>query len=169
MSRNNNDFNEWANVSLMNDEDIDYSLIPEAVLQELALGNEFYIATSALVELWMRESSTSASIAWEILSTSHGDRYLQSTALGVLSNTDKEKTLNYISEKGADCDLLILNKMMKLMVDNSLDLVPTSTIIQTIIERLKNLRDEQELIEPDVQRDFMQLYNVSPPVARIEA
>lgn len=56
MSHNDNNFNEWANVSLMNDEDIDYTLIPEAVLQELALGNELYIATSALVELWMRES-----------------------------------------------------------------------------------------------------------------
>ncbi|NEO92922.1 MAG: hypothetical protein F6K56_22905 [Moorea sp. SIO3G5] len=163
MNHNHNNFQEWNNVSIMNDEDIDYSVIPEAVLQELALDNELYIATSALVELWMRESSAVAPIAWEILSTSHGDRYLQATALGVLFNADKEKALNYMSEKVTDCDPLLLNEMMKLIIDSPSDFVPssTSTIFQTIIERFKNLRDEQELIEPDVQQDFMQLYNAS--------
>ncbi|NET62052.1 MAG: hypothetical protein F6K47_39845 [Symploca sp. SIO2E6] len=163
MNRNNNDLQEWNNLSLMNDEDIDYTVIPEAVLQELALGNELYIATSALVELWMRESSAVATIAGKILSTSHGDCYLQATALDVLFSADKEQALNYMSEKVADCEPLLLNEMMTLMIENPSDFVPssTSTIFQTIIERLKNLRDEQEWIEPDVQQDFMQLYHVS--------
>ncbi|NES18312.1 MAG: hypothetical protein F6K41_05125 [Symploca sp. SIO3E6] len=154
---------EWNNLSLMNDEDIDYSIIPEALLQELALGNELYIATSALVELWMRENSAVARIAWEILSTSHGDLYLQATALSALFSTDKEKALHYMSEKVVDCEPLLLNEIMKLIIDSPSDFVPSSTskIFQTTIERLTNLRNEQGFIEPDVQQELIQLYNAS--------
>jgi len=163
MNHNNNDLHEWNNLSLMNDEDIDYSIIPEAVLQELALGNELYIATSALVELWMRENSVVAPIAWKILSTSHGDLYLQATALSALFSVDKEKALNYMSEKVVDCEPLLLNEIMKLIIDSPSYFFPSSTskLFQRTIERLKNLRNEQGLIEPEVQQDFMQIYNVS--------
>jgi len=163
MDHHNNDLPEWNNLSLMNDEDIDYSIIPEALLQELALGNELYIATSALVELWMRENSEVGPIAWEILSTSHGDLYLQATALSALFSTDKEKALNYMSKKVVDCEPLLLNEIMKLMIDSPSDFLLSSTyrILQTTVERLTNLKDEQAFIEPEVKQDFMQIYNAS--------
>lgn len=153
------DSNEWANLTLMNDEDIDYRALPEDVLKTLPLGSELYIATSALVELWMRESSVAAPIAWEILSTSHGDRYLQATALTILFDIDREKAVNYMTERVQDCDPFVLNKMMKLLVENPTDFIPGSVIIRIILERLKNLDDEQELVDPDVKDSFFKRYS----------
>ena len=151
---------EWANLSLMNDEDIDYSLLPEDVLKKLALGNEFYIATSALMELWVRESSATAPLAWEILSNSHGDRYLQATALRVLFRTNKEKALDYMIRQAQECDIFVLNEMMQLIVENPSDFTWAydSSVVRIIFEQLKKLEDEQELIDKEVRDSFLKLY-----------
>ncbi|GAA6615893.1 hypothetical protein [Scytonema sp. NUACC26] len=72
------------NIDFMTDDDIDYGSLSEDVLKQLALGDELFIATSALVELRLRKSDMAAMVAWEILSNSLGDKYLQATALSVL-------------------------------------------------------------------------------------
>lgn len=65
---------------ILTDEDINYSSLSVDILKGLALGDELFIATSALGELSRKNSSVAASTAWEILSNSRGDCYLQAAA-----------------------------------------------------------------------------------------
>ncbi len=58
------------------------------------LGDELFIATSAFGELASRNSSLATNMAWEILSNSQGDRYLQATALETLFQGNRELALD---------------------------------------------------------------------------
>ena len=150
---------EWENLTLMTDQDIDYRLIPERILQKLPLGSELYIATSALVELHVRDSNATAALAWAILATSHGDRYLWATALGVLFAVSRPRALTYIREQAPNCDSYLLNTIMELMLENE----PVfrrvhASVIQTVLGRLSQLGGETDCLEPDVKNRFLALY-----------
>lgn len=84
---------------MMNADDIDYSNLSEDMLQTLALDDELYVANYAIAELSRRESKEASSVAWQILSNSLGDCYLQTAALKILFHMNREKALNYISKQ----------------------------------------------------------------------
>ncbi|MDM8551645.1 hypothetical protein QUF72_16275 [Desulfobacterales bacterium HSG2] len=63
---------------------IDYAALSDDVLGQLALGNELYIATSALSELSGRNPTLTVPVAWQIIATGHGDYYLQKLATELL-------------------------------------------------------------------------------------
>ncbi len=65
-------------IMMSDDCDIDYSALPDDLLGQLALGNELYIATSALSELSVRNPILMVPIAWQIIATEHGDYYCKS-------------------------------------------------------------------------------------------
>ncbi|HEX6289739.1 MAG TPA: hypothetical protein VFZ66_11140 [Herpetosiphonaceae bacterium] len=159
------DEEEWKHLSIMNDEDIDYSVVPEPILEKLALGNELYIANSALVELWMRETLSAAPIAAEILVTGHSDRYLQATALRVLFERDRSTALRYMQEQAPTCDLYTLYKMMQLLTEeDGLSSSNKASLIPSILERLKILESEEtnediDFIDLEVKEAFFQKYN----------
>ncbi|MBC6422752.1 MAG: hypothetical protein GDA43_15480 [Hormoscilla sp. SP5CHS1] len=62
---------------ILTDDLIDYSSLSSDTLKELALGEELFIATSALAQLATINSSLAAAVAADILSHLRGDRYLQ--------------------------------------------------------------------------------------------
>lgn len=69
---------------MLDEHDIDYADLPGDTLGKLALGNELYIATSALNELSKRDPNLIVPIAWQIVVTKHGDYYLQKLAMELL-------------------------------------------------------------------------------------
>lgn len=90
---------EINELMMLTNEDIDYNILSLDALKQLALSDELFIATSALGELSRKNSSIAASTAWEILSNSRGDCYLQAAALETIFEYDQEKELTYISEQ----------------------------------------------------------------------
>lgn len=151
------DINE---LMMLTDEDIDYSNLSEETLKELALGDELFMATSALGELSRRKSSLAALIADEILSQSLGDCYLQANALEVLFDLNRKQALDYISEKGLYSNSYILNTIMELMIENESDFKRGSalSLITFVKERLKEFGSCEKFLEPEVRDYFLKLY-----------
>ena len=71
-------------IMMLDEYDIDYTTLSDDVLGQLAVGNELYIATSALNELSSRNPTLTVPIAWQIIVTEHGDYYLQKLAMELL-------------------------------------------------------------------------------------
>lgn len=71
-------------IMMLDDDDIDYTDFPDDTLGKLALGNELYIATSALNELSGRHATLTVPVAWQIISAKHGDYHLQKLAVELL-------------------------------------------------------------------------------------
>jgi hypothetical protein len=147
-------------LDLMTDDDIDYTKLSEDVLQELALGDELFIATSALVELRLRKSAIAAIVAWEILSKSLGDKYLQASALSVLFDMNKEQAINFMLKQTQYSDLYIINTIMELMIENETDFKcePASYIVSIVKERLRELDNSTKLPEAEVRDKFLDIY-----------
>ncbi|MEC4813452.1 MAG: hypothetical protein SAK29_09300 [Scytonema sp. PMC 1069.18] len=148
------------NLDFLTDDDIDYSNLSEDVLRELALGDELFIATSALVELRLRKNAVAATIAREILSKSLGDKYLQATALSVLFDMNQEQAINFMLKQAQDSDSYLLNTIMELMIENEADFKsePASSIVNIVKDRLLELSNSKRFPEPEVKEKFLHLY-----------
>jgi hypothetical protein len=148
------------NIDFMTDDDVDYSKLSEDVLKQLALGDELFIATSALVELRLRKSAIAAIIAWKILSKTLGDKYLQATALSVLFDMNQEQAIDFMLKQTQYSDSYILNTVMELMIENETDFKsePASTIVSLVKERLRELDHSTKRPEPEVRDRFVDIY-----------
>jgi hypothetical protein len=151
---------EIHELMMLTDDEIDYNTLSDEELKELALGDEMFIATSALGELENRNSNLGAEVAWEILSSSKGDRYLQSAALETIFQSNRELAWDYISQHVWDCDRYILNTILELMIENPSDFQSAlaSSVFLLVRERIKNLNQEEECISPEVIDSFLNLY-----------
>ncbi len=149
------------NIDFMTDDDIDYSSLSGDVLKQLALGDELFIATSALVELRLRKSDIAAMVAWEILSKSLGDKYLQAAALSVLFDMNQEQAINFMLKQTQYFDLYILNTVMELMIENEAAFKSNqaSFMVTLVKKRLQELNNLTKLPEPDEVTDrFFHIY-----------
>ncbi|RUT04568.1 hypothetical protein DSM106972_041370 [Dulcicalothrix desertica PCC 7102] len=148
------------NLEILTDADIDYGDLSEDVLKKLALDDELFIATSALVELRLRESLVAAIIAYEILSESKGDKYLQATALSVLFETNQEQAINYMLKEAPSCEPYILNSIMELMIENEPDFkfVPASLLVTIVRERLRELENSTKFTTLEARDKFLHTY-----------
>ncbi|MGB0389506.1 MAG: hypothetical protein ACPGWR_32195, partial [Ardenticatenaceae bacterium] len=129
---------EWDYLTLMNDEEVDYETLPEEVLTELALGGEWYMATSAVTELSIRQSEAVIPITWQILSKSLGDQYLQAAALSALFEAQREKALAYMLNHAATCEPYLLNTIKALTSWHHLE--PRFDVMISKIKQLINER-----------------------------
>lgn len=146
---------------ILTDEDIDYSTLSIDILKGLALGDELFIATSALGELSRRNSSVAASTAWEILSNSRGDCYLQAAALETLFEYDQEKALTYIREQVPKCNTYILNSILEIMIENEFVFKSknVSSLVSIVLQRLKELDSTTQYPEPEIIDNFLNMYS----------
>jgi hypothetical protein len=151
---------EINELMMLTDDDIDYGDLPLDILEQLAFGDELFIATSALGELSRRDSSIAASVSWKILSCFQGDCYLQAAALEVLFQFDREKALNYIRTQAQSCNPYILNSIMQLMIENESDFKSdtTSSLVSIVLQRLKEFDSEAQYPEPEVRKNFLNTY-----------
>jgi hypothetical protein len=151
---------EINELMMLTDEDIDYSSLSIDTLKGLALGEELFIATSALGELSRKNGSIAASTAWEILLKFHGDCYLQAAALEVIFRFDQEKALNYIQEQAPKCNTYILNSILEIMIENEPEFKSNNAfpLVSIILQRLKTLDSTTEYPEPEVRENFLNMY-----------
>ncbi len=105
-------------LTLLGNEDIDYTCLTDDILSKLTLGDDLFIATSALSELASRRSPQVVPIAKEILCQSVGDRYLQAAAIESLFHVSPEQAVLYIKSYHGYRDSYIADSVSQLMAEN---------------------------------------------------
>jgi hypothetical protein len=158
---------EINELMMLTDDEIDYENLSDDELKELALGDELFIATSALGELENRKSKQASNIACSILSNSKGDRYLQAAALETLFQSNQKRALHYMNQRTRNWDHYLLKTVIELIIENPSVFSsglgwPVSRLIR---ERIKNFKDEEQFIAPELIDSFLK--RVHPKVAKI--
>lgn len=121
---------------MLTSDQINYGVLARETLAELAQESDPFIAQSALTELWHRKGSEVVEIAWKILSQPIQERHLQSKALKVLFDLDRENALDYMEEHVHRVDPYLLNVMAELILYNT-DFRYEFSVAQKIIQRTK--------------------------------
>ncbi|MBD2773835.1 hypothetical protein [Iningainema tapete] len=162
---------EINELMMLTDQDIDYRSLSENTLKELALGDELFIATSALGELSRRKISITALIAWEILSKSRGDRYLQASALEILFNLNREQAMDYISKQAQHSNPYILNTILELMIENESEFKSERalSIVRIVGERLQEFDESAEYPSMFLRDSFLKLYGYVKNIQAVDA
>ena len=105
---------------MLTEDQIDFESLSMAILKNLALGDELFMATSALAELGFRDQKQAEMIAWIILSEQKGDSHLQALALEVMFNCNKDKTIDFIQTHRDAMDNVLLETVKDIMKENNL-------------------------------------------------
>lgn len=152
---------EINELMMLTDEDIDYSSLSIDILKELTLGDELFIATSALGELLQRNGSVAASIARAILLKLHGDCYLQAAVLETVFRFDQEKALDYIREQAPKCNTYVRNSILEIMIENESEFRSNNALplVSIVLQRLKTLDSTTQYPEPEVRDSFLNMYS----------
>jgi mRNA-degrading endonuclease RelE of RelBE toxin-antitoxin system len=152
---------EIHELMMLTDDEIDYNTLSDDELKELALGDELFIATCALGELENRNGNLGADVAWEILSNSKGDRYLQAAALETLFQSNQKRALHYMSQQAQKCDRYLLKTIIELIIENPSDFSSGIgwSVSRLARERIKNFKDQEEFITPELIGSFLNLYD----------
>jgi hypothetical protein len=108
-------------LTLLNDSEINYTFQTLEQLESLALGEELFIANSALSELYCRDQILAENIAWQILENFYGDVYLQATALEIAFECNQNKTIFFIRQHFDKFDDYLRNTVQELITENNLD------------------------------------------------
>lgn len=152
---------EIHELMMLTDDEIDYNTLSDDELKELALGDEMFIATSALGELENRKSKKASNIACSILSNSKGDRYLQAAALETLFQSNQKRALHYMTQRSQNWDHYLLKTVIELIIENPS--VFSSglgcSVSHLIRERITNFKDEEQFIAPELIDSFLRLYD----------
>lgn len=151
---------EADDLMLLMDHDIEYKALSDKILQKLSLGDELFVATSALGELLRRRSSLTNSIAQEILFQSKGDKYLQAMALEALFKLDKNQAFKYLEQKVETCDGYLINSIMEIMLENKEEFqskqhFPFVQMVQNQLQRFSSLDKYPEV---DVRNNFIESF-----------
>lgn len=148
-------------LSILSDNQINYSSLSEEILAKLVFGDDLFVATSALSELSKRKSRRTGTLANEILLKKHGDRYLQAEALETLFNYDKEVAMNYIEKTIDCCDSYVFNSILELMIENPdfFKLEKRLVVIQSAFKRIHDSIEENKWPEQDVAEAFASEYS----------
>jgi hypothetical protein len=113
---------------LMEDQ-IDFESLSIDILKNLALGDELFMATSALVVLGFRDQEQAEMIAWKILSEQKGDSHLQALALEVMFNCNKDKTINFIQTHRDGMDNILWDAVEDIIKENNLANLQDSPVL----------------------------------------
>jgi len=84
---------DYANLTMLGDEQIAYEKMSDSVLSKLALSGDLYIATSSLVELDCRHSPLAGEISAKLVGGRSADVHLQSIAFRVLFETNPKQAV----------------------------------------------------------------------------
>lgn len=152
---------EMHELMMLTDNEINYENLSDDELKELALGDELFIATSALGELESRKSKKASNIACSILSNYKGDRYLQAAALETLFQSNQKRALHYMNQRSRNWDHYLLKTVIELIIENPS--VFSSglgwPVFRLIRERITNFKDEKQFIAPELIDSFLKLYD----------
>jgi len=105
---------------MLTEDQINFESLSIDILKNLALGDELFMATSALAELGFRDQEQAEMIAWKILSEQKGDSHLQALALEVMFNCNPDKTIDFIQTHQDGMDNVLLETVKDIMKENNL-------------------------------------------------
>lgn len=105
---------------MLTEDQIDFESLSIDILKNLALGDELFMATSALAELGFRDQEQAEMIAWKILSGQKGDAHLKALALEVMFNCNPDKTIDFIQTHQDGMDNVLLETVKDIMKENNL-------------------------------------------------
>jgi len=145
--------------SILTDDLIDYSSLSEDTLKELALGEELFIATSALAQLATINSSLAAAVAADILSHLRGDRYLHAAAIETLFGIDKMRAIEYMKQAvTGEGDRYIFTTIVELAIENKSDFQSGLgwTVFRLLSDKIKSFKADS--IDTTLRNSFLNLY-----------
>lgn len=105
---------------MLTEDQIDFESLSIDILKNLALGDELFMATSALAELGYRDLQQAEIIAWKILSEQKGDSHLQALALQVMFNCNPKKTIHFIQSYQEKMDNVLRSAVEDIIKENNL-------------------------------------------------
>jgi hypothetical protein len=105
---------------MLTEDQIDFESLSIDILKNLALGDELFMATSALVVLGFRDQEQAEMIAWKILSEQKGDSHLQALALEVMFNCNPDKTIDFIQTYRGKMNNILLDAVEDIIKENNL-------------------------------------------------
>ena len=106
---------------MLTEDQIDFESLSIYMLKNLALGDELFIATSALAKLEECDKEQAEIISWTILSKQKGDSHLQALALEVMFNCNPDKAISFINAHWETIDDVLLGTVEDIMMENNLD------------------------------------------------
>jgi hypothetical protein len=161
MENHSENSNHWEYKTIADDEDIDYNSLPDEALKAFALGNDLFMANSALAELAMRENNLAEIVADEILTKQLGDQYLQVAALEILFNKNKTKALKQASSLIPHADLYFVNKTIELWLDNPAKISEKTfnLLYFPTLERLKDFGENEKITSNLLSKWLLTLEN----------
>ena len=106
---------------MLTEDQIDFESLSIDMLKNLALGDELFIATSALAKLEECDKEQAEIISWTILSKQKGDSHLQALALEVMFNCNPDKAISFINAHWETIDDVLLGTVEDIMMENNLD------------------------------------------------
>ena len=118
---------------MLTEDQIDFESLSIDILKNLALGDELFMATSALVKLGCHDQEQVEMIAWKILSEQKGDSHLQALALEVMFNCNPDKTIDFIQTHRDGMDNVLLETMKDIMKENNLANLQSSPALIAVI------------------------------------
>ncbi len=151
---------------LLTDADIEYDELSDETLKELALGDDLFVATSALTKLSIRESKMAGETAWKILSEALGDKFLQALALRVIFDTDKSLFFDYIKNKLQQLEPCSLSTVLELALENQDDFnsdVSGTAIIGKLLKLLEQAEKAIEFSDVEVKNNFVKTFQQTLP------
>jgi len=105
---------------MLTEDQIDFESLSIDILKNLALGDELFMATSALAELGFRDQKQAEMIAWKILSGQKGDAHLKALALEVMFNCNPDKTIDFIQTYRGKMNNMLLDAVEDIIKENNL-------------------------------------------------
>jgi hypothetical protein len=150
-------------LSMLGDDQIDYATLSDETLRELALGDDMFVANSALAILAIRHSKHAAPLAWDILTKPHGDRYLHAAALNVLFRMDRQRAVDYLIGQVQALDSYVLNTLAEIMLENHdyFKSDATMPIVRTVMQRMQQYNSDTKWPDPEVRGKFLRLYTTN--------
>jgi hypothetical protein len=151
-------------LSMLGDDQIDYATLSDETLRELALGDDLFVANSALATLAIRHSKLAAPLACDILTKPHGDRYLHAAALNVLFSMDQKRAVDYMIRQAQELDSYVLNTLAEIMLENHdyFKSEATIPIVRTVIQRMQQCNSATKWPDSEVRENFLRLYATNP-------
>lgn len=148
---------DYESLLWMNESDIDFSALPEGILEKLAMETEYYIATSALIELARRSVPHAGVVAKSILDTGHGDNHLQAVALSSLFYADPDAAMPFLLEFAETMDPVRVREALNIASANTEKFSSGSCILIDVLKRrLEQFSREQ--LGDDVVDTFREAY-----------
>ena len=147
-------------ISIMSDDQINYNSLSEITLRDLVLGDDLFVATSALATLAMRKSNLAGELAGKILENMLGDDYLQSAAINILFDSDRSRSLELLIERMATCKPYIFNTILELMIQNTDVFKSTATypIVRLALERIDQVTKPSKWPSREVLDSFLEIF-----------